>query len=86
MVDTYTAVDGFVILTGTDTMACKCHDYHYCSIVFLHPPKRTTTHSHFVVVLFLILLVDCATALSFLLENLEKPVIFTGSQIPLSEP
>lgn len=27
-----------------------------------------------------------ATALSFLLENLNKPVVFTGSQIPLSEP
>jgi len=42
--------DGFVIITGTDTMAY------------------------------------CATALSFMLENLGKPVIFTGSQIPLSEP
>ena len=28
----------------------------------------------------------CATALSFMLENLGKPVIFTGSQIPLCEP
>ena len=28
----------------------------------------------------------CATALSFMLENLGKPVVFTGSQIPLSEP
>jgi len=27
-----------------------------------------------------------ATALSFMLENLMKPVIFTGSQIPLAEP
>lgn len=27
-----------------------------------------------------------ATALSFMLENLNKPVVFTGSQIPLSEP
>ncbi len=27
-----------------------------------------------------------ATALSFMLENLGKPVIFTGSQIPLSQP
>ena len=27
-----------------------------------------------------------ATALSFMLENLGKPVIFTGSQIPLAEP
>ena len=27
-----------------------------------------------------------STALSFMLENLGKPVIFTGSQIPLSEP
>ncbi len=28
----------------------------------------------------------CATALSFMLENLGKPVVFTGSQIPLSQP
>lgn len=27
-----------------------------------------------------------ATALSFMLENLNEPVVFTGSQIPLSEP
>ena len=27
-----------------------------------------------------------STALSFMLENLGKPVVFTGSQIPLSEP
>lgn len=27
-----------------------------------------------------------ATALSFMLENLGKPVVFTGSQIPLCEP
>ena len=27
-----------------------------------------------------------ATALTFMLENLGKPVIFTGSQIPLSQP
>jgi len=46
----YLHFDGFVVLTGTDTMAY------------------------------------CATALSFMLENLGKPVIFTGSQIPLSEP
>jgi L-asparaginase len=46
----YLHFDGFVILTGTDTMAY------------------------------------CATALSFMLENLGKPVVFTGSQIPLSEP
>lgn len=46
----YLHFDGFVVLTGTDTMAY------------------------------------CATALSFMLENLGKPVVFTGSQIPLSEP
>ena len=28
----------------------------------------------------------CATALAFMLENLGKPVVFTGSQIPLTEP
>ena len=28
----------------------------------------------------------CATAISFMLENLNKPVIVTGSQIPLTEP
>lgn len=46
----YWHFDGFVILTGTDTMAYT------------------------------------ATALSFMLENLNKPVVFTGSQIPLCEP
>jgi L-asparaginase/Glu-tRNA(Gln) amidotransferase subunit D len=48
--DNYYLFDGFVVITGTDTMA------------------------YF------------ATALSFMLENLGKPVVFTGSQIPLSEP
>ena len=46
----YLHFDGFVVCTGTDTMA------------------------YF------------ATALSFMLENLGKPVVFTGSQIPLCEP
>ena len=46
----YLHFDGFVVITGTDTMAYV------------------------------------ATALSFMLENLGKPVIFTGSQIPLCEP
>ncbi|KAG7363404.1 asparaginase-domain containing protein [Nitzschia inconspicua] len=46
----YLHFDGFVVLTGTDTMAYV------------------------------------ATALSFMLENLGKPVVFTGSQIPLCEP
>lgn len=46
----YLHFDGFVVVTGTDTMA------------------------YF------------ATALSFMLENLGKPVVFTGSQIPLCEP
>ena len=27
-----------------------------------------------------------ATALSFMLENLGKPVVFTGSQVPIAEP
>lgn len=48
--ENYYHFDGFVVITGTDTMA------------------------YF------------ATALSFMLENLGKPVVFTGSQIPLSEP
>jgi hypothetical protein len=46
----YLHFDGFVVITGTDTMAY------------------------------------CATALSFMLENLGKPVVFTGSQIQLNEP
>ena len=46
----YLHFDGFVVISGTDTMAY------------------------------------CATALSFMLENLGKPVVFTGSQIPLNEP
>lgn len=48
--ENYLHFDGFVVITGTDTMAY------------------------------------CATALSFMLENLGKPVVFTGSQIPLCEP
>lgn len=43
----YNTYDGFVVLTGSDTMAYV------------------------------------ASALSFLLENLQKPVIFTGSQLPI---
>jgi L-asparaginase len=46
----YLHFDGFVVITGTDTMAYA------------------------------------ATALAFMLENLGKPVVFTGSQIPLSMP
>jgi L-asparaginase len=48
--DNYHHFDGFVVLTGTDTMAYA------------------------------------ASALSFMLESLGKPVVFTGSQIPLGEP
>ncbi|MFD1314316.1 asparaginase [Namhaeicola litoreus] len=45
----YSEVDGFVVLTGTDTMS-------YTS-----------------------------SAVSFMLENLAKPVIFTGSQLPIGD-
>lgn len=45
----YQDIDGFVVLTGTDTMS-------YTS-----------------------------SALSFILENLSKPVIFTGSQLPIGD-
>jgi L-asparaginase len=45
----YDEIDGFVVLTGTDTMS-------YTS-----------------------------SALSFILENLSKPVIFTGSQLPIGD-
>ena len=45
----YEDIDGFVVLTGTDTMS-------YTS-----------------------------SALSFMLENLSKPVIFTGSQLPIGD-
>ena len=45
----YNDIDGFVVLTGTDTMAYT------------------------------------ASALSFILENLSKPVIFTGSQLPIGD-
>lgn len=45
--DNYDIYDGFVVLTGSDTMS-------YAS-----------------------------SALSFMLENLQKPVIFTGSQLPI---
>mmetsp|Transcript_1098 Transcript_1098/g.1152 ORF Transcript_1098/g.1152 Transcript_1098/m.1152 type:complete len:421 (-) Transcript_1098:176-1438(-) len=47
--ESYLLYDGFVVITGTDTMS-------YAS-----------------------------SALSFMLENLGKPVIFTGSQIPFGE-
>ena len=45
----YTTYDGFVILTGSDTMA-------YTS-----------------------------SAISFMIENLQKPIIFTGSQLPIGD-
>ena len=45
----YHAIDGFVVLTGTDTMSYT------------------------------------ASAMSFMLENLNKPVIFTGSQLPIGD-
>ena len=45
----YDDIDGFVVLTGTDTMSYT------------------------------------ASALSFMLENLNKPVIFTGSQLPIGD-
>ena len=45
----YTKFDGFVILTGSDTMA-------YTS-----------------------------SAISFMIENLQKPIIFTGSQLPIGD-
>jgi L-asparaginase len=47
--DNYAAFDGFVILTGSDTMS-------YTS-----------------------------SAISFMLENLQKPIIFTGSQLPIGD-
>jgi len=47
--ENYTKFDGFVVLTGSDTMS-------YTS-----------------------------SAISFLLENLQKPVIFTGSQLPIGD-
>ena len=45
----YDEIDGFVVLTGTDTMSYT------------------------------------ASAMSFMLENLNKPVIFTGSQLPIGD-
>lgn len=45
----YEDIDGFVVLTGTDTMSYS------------------------------------SSALSFILENLSKPVIFTGSQLPIGD-
>lgn len=45
----YAAVDGFVVLHGSDTMSYT------------------------------------ASALSFMLENLSKPVVFTGSQLPIGD-
>ncbi|MCK5678802.1 MAG: asparaginase, partial [Flavobacteriaceae bacterium] len=45
----YHKIDGFVVLTGTDTMSYT------------------------------------ASAISFMFENLSKPVIFTGSQLPIGD-
>ena len=45
----YKEIDGFVVLTGTDTMSYT------------------------------------ASVMSFMLENLNKPVIFTGSQLPIGD-
>jgi L-asparaginase len=47
--DNYNKADGFVVLSGTDTMSYT------------------------------------ASAISFMLENLNKPVIFTGSQLPIGD-
>jgi len=47
--DNYEKADGFVVLSGTDTMSYT------------------------------------ASAISFMLENLDKPVIFTGSQLPIGD-
>ena len=47
--ENYDKIDGFVVLTGTDTMSYT------------------------------------ASAISFMLENLNKPVIFTGSQLPIGD-
>jgi len=47
--DNYEKADGFIVLTGSDTMAYT------------------------------------ASALSFMFENLSKPVIFTGSQLPIGD-
>jgi len=47
--ESYDDLDGFVVLTGTDTMSYT------------------------------------ASALSFMLEHLDKPVIFTGSQLPIGD-
>ncbi|MGB0881179.1 MAG: asparaginase [Polaribacter sp.] len=47
--DNYTGFDGFVVLTGSDTMS-------YLS-----------------------------SAISFMFENLQKPIVFTGSQLPIGD-
>ena len=47
--ENYKKTDGFVVLTGTDTMSYT------------------------------------ASAISFMLENLNKPIIFTGSQLPIGD-
>jgi len=47
--ENYETIDGFVVLTGTDTMSYT------------------------------------ASAISFMFENLNKPVIFTGSQLPIGD-
>ena len=76
----YYAYDGFVIVHGTDTMA-------YTASALVRPPLgtsvacvrsdnwfpiKTTPHT------------NTATQ-SYMLENLGKPVVLTGSQLPLAE-
>lgn len=58
------------------------------------PPSHRVTHNDFsylyfdgfVVLMGTDTMAYAATALSFMLENLGKPVVFTGSQVPIAEP
>ena len=73
----YLHFDGFVVLTGTDTMA-------YCATGELEGNLCCCLVANFTRSLFTVFyLYHCAThtALSFMLENLGKPVVFSGSQI-----
>ncbi|HBG54262.1 MAG TPA: L-asparaginase 1, partial [Rikenellaceae bacterium] len=52
----------------------------------LHIEKEYNNYDGFVVLHGTDTMSYSASALSFMLENLEKPVIFTGSQLPIGLP
>lgn len=84
-------------LNDTNMPEVVCHEYTpFYDSSDLGPPdwavlandiKANYLHfDGFVVLMGTDTMAYCSTALSFVLENLGKPVVFTGSQIPFCEP